>query len=307
MTKKTGDTNKTKQSVVSEKRPRKVKQAHYTSFGLQKKIKRQEVQPLPNAFRLTAQSFRLVKRRWRSFAGIIAIYGALNIVLVQGFGAGASDDAVASTNVQLDAISSIFQVGGGTDNGSVYQSILLTLVTLALIWGLREAYAGQKFSIKDAYYKSMYPLVPFLLVIFIIMAQLIPLALGGTAFTIALQNGIAASGVEIAIWTSIVILLALLSIYLISASLFALLLVTLPDMTPLKALRAAKQLVANRRAAVIRKLLFIPLVLVVVFSILMAPIIVFIPDITQWVFLPLMIIVTPFVYAYIYALYREMM
>ena len=55
---------------------------------------------------------------------------------------------------------------------------------------------------------------------------------------------------------------------------FALYIVTLPDMTPMKALRSARELVRYRRWTVLRKVLFLPLMLLVVAAIIMVPIII---------------------------------
>ena len=69
--------------------------------------------------------------------------------------------------------------------------------------------------------------------------------------------------------------LALLSLYMICSSLFALYIVTLPNVTPMKALRSARQLVLHRRFLVLRKILFMPLALLVLGAIIMIPLIIF--------------------------------
>lgn len=309
MAKKMGDKSTAKRQTANsaEKKSRRIQPPKYKSFGLQKKIKRSDVQPVPNVIRLTKQSLQLTKRSWKQFAVIMLIYGALNILLVQGLGSLGSD--TRSDAADLSTVTSAVQVGNGamSQTGSLYQSILLVILSLTFIWSLRQVYVNEKFSVRDAFYKSMYPLIPFLLVVAVVMLELIPMALGGTALSIALASGIAASTTEILIWAFIVSLLAILSIFLVSSSLFALIVVTLPVMTPIKALRSAKQLVINRRLLVMRKLLFLPFLLFVVVSLVITPFVIWLPQTVLWLFLPLMLVITPFVYAYIYNLYRELM
>ena len=94
---------------------------------------------------------------------------------------------------------------------------------------------------------------------------------------------------------------------MISSSIFALYIVTLPDMTPLKALRSARQLVRHRRWTVLRKILFLPILLIVVAAIVMLPIIIWTPPLAQWIFFVLTMFAIAAVHAYAYALYRELL
>lgn len=93
---------------------------------------------------------------------------------------------------------------------------------------------------RDSYYKGMYPLVPFMLVLLVIGLQLIPLVFGNLIYSSVLQNGLAITVIEKVIWLFLFLMLALLSGYMMISSLFSLYIVTLPDMTPLRALRSAR-------------------------------------------------------------------
>lgn len=298
------------QDARAAAKPRRVRRAEYKSFGLQKKIKRQDAEPLPGVISLTKRSVVTLRAGWRQFLIIMLMYVALCVLLVQGLSMSSTDgtaQTTANSAIESVATATYVNAGSGTDVGGIYQGIFLVIISLVLLYGLREAYSKVAFTVRQAFYNSTYPLIPFLLVLFVIFVQLIPLALGGTAFSIALQNSIAASGVEILIWTIILLLLAVLSLYWLSSSLFALLLVTLPDMRPLQALKMAKQLVANRRAAIMRKLLFLPFLLFVVVSIVLTPFVILTPGILAWLLLGLTIVCMPFTYSYVYTLYRELM
>jgi uncharacterized membrane protein len=82
--------------------------------------------------------------------------------------------------------------------------------------------------------------------------------------------------------------------------------VTLPDMTPMKAIRSARGLVKSRRWLVLRKILFLPLVLFILAGVIMLPFLLAVASIASWVFFVLSICTLAIVNSYMYALYREL-
>lgn len=301
--------------------PRRLKTPRYRSFRLHKRIKHPQ-STLPGAIKLFSRALKLLWAHKRLFAGIVVVYGILNIILVRGF----------TTGLQLqelkDALSEIFQgnlgefasgvsvfgfllgsVGTTSSEGAtVYQMFLVLITSLVLIWALRQVQARQKApKAKEAFYHGTYPLVPFLLVLLVVGIQLIPLIVGSTLFGIAVGEGIAIATAERALWAILFFLLALLSIYMLCSSLFALYIVTLPDMTPLKALRSARQLVLHRRWRVIRRVLFLPFILVILSAVIMVPLILWLTVIAEWTFFVLAMAGLAVVHAYMYTLYRELL
>jgi hypothetical protein len=255
------------------------------------------------------------------FIGITVVYGLLNLILVHGFANGTD---VGSLKTQLSKIFSgnygslvssltIFVVligsagNGSSSTAGAYQALLVIVASLAIIWALRQVLTGTRPRIRDAYYRGMSPLVPFILVLLVIGLQLLPLLVGSTLYSLVISNGIAVHFVEKLFWAVLFVGLALLSLYMISSSIFALYIVTLPDMTPLKALRSARQLVRYRRWTVLRKLLFLPILLVVAAAIVMLPIIVWLTPLAPWVFFGLTMLAIAAVHTYTYTLYRELL
>jgi hypothetical protein len=94
---------------------------------------------------------------------------------------------------------------------------------------------------------------------------------------------------------------------MLASSLFALYIVTLPGMTPIRALRSARGLVRYRRWTVIRKILWLPLLLLLVAAVIMLPIIIWLTAVAQWVFFILSMFALLAVHSYMYALYRELL
>lgn len=317
--KKKAKTPNIKKKPVASKVPdkeRRVKQGKHRSFHLEKRVKRVIKTDVPSSYRLLRSTFGLLKRNWKLFLGITAIYGLLTIVLVHGFGSGTDLASVKSSLQGVNGLASAatlfsYLVGtsGSSSNaaGGTYQTFLLIITSLVTIWALRQVLAGKQIRVRDAFYKGTYPLIQFILVLLVVGIQLIPLLLGSWLYSTVVGNGIASVPIEKIIWALLFFLLALLSLYMLCSSLFALYIVTLPDMTPMKALRSARELVRFRRWLVLRKIVFLPLALFVLALVLMIPIILVATILAQWVFFMLSILVLIVVNTYMYLLYRALL
>lgn len=276
---------------------------------------------LPNVLQLTKVSAVTLWNHKRLFVGITLIYGLLNILLVQGLANGTDVSSLKAQLAQVfsgqfSSVSSsltIFVVllgsagKGASSSAGAYQSIVVLVASLATIWALRQVLSGKHPRIRDAYYRGMAPLIPFVLVLLVIGLQLLPLLIGSVLYSTVMGNGIAVYFIEKLLWTLLFLGLALWSLYMLSASVFALYIITLPDMTPFKALRSARELVRHRRWTVLRKILFLPLVLLLVTAVIMVPIIILATAVVQWVFFGLMIFALLAVHGYAYTLYRELL
>lgn len=276
---------------------------------------------LPNAWQLTRRAALTLWQHKKLFVGITLVYGLLNVVMAQGLSGGTDVSTLKDSLGQIStgnfgALASglgvfVLLIGSAGNNSSptagAYQLFLALIASLALIWTLRQVLAGKTLRIRDAYYRGMYPLVPFVLVLLVIGLQLIPLLIGTTLYSLVISNGIAVYFVDKLFWALLYGLLALFSLYMISSSLFALYIVTLPDMTPMRALRSARDLVRSRRWTVLRKILCLPLLLLVVAAIIMLPIIIWLAPLAKWVFFLLTMFGLAAVHSYMYTLYRELL
>lgn len=291
----------------------------YRHFRLDKRIKRSS--ELSPSFKLFGKSLDLLVNHRRIFSGITLIYGLLTIIFVREFSGGLNVSRLKNDVSNLIGTSSNgWSVGidifrymlsnnntGKSDVAGLYQVLLFVIVSLAVIWTLRQIQAGTKAKLKDAYYKSTSQFIPFIVVLFVFAFQMLPLVLGSALYKLVSKDGLAVTVPEQIIWVIVFFLLSLLSVYLICSSIFALYIVTLPDMTPMKALRSARQLVLHRRWNVIRKVVFLPFVLVVIAGIIMIPIIMVAAPIAEWTFFALTMLSVPVIHSYYYALYRELL
>lgn len=287
-----------------------------------KPLKKPTVTPkIMNVWQLTKSSAQLIWENRVVFLGISIIYGLLILILAKGFSAGqniedlkkAVSESLSGNGKEIGASFAVFVslVGstgsGSTDTSGPYQVIVTIITSLAIIWTLRQILANKKFKFKETFYLSMYPLVPFLIILAIVALQLIPLLLGSVLYSLVASYGIATNIIEVILWILLFTSLAALSLYFVCSSLFAVYIVTLPDMTPKKALDTAKELVQGRRWVVIRKIISLPIVLLIISAIVMLPVILIAAPLAQIVFYCLTVVSLLAVHTYMYLLYRNLM
>jgi hypothetical protein len=274
--------------------------------------------PVIGSFRLSWHVFKIFKQYWKTLSGIVLVYLILNVI----FG------VLSNVNSTFDSIRDDINSGGGAalwraaggftsligssgtsgnTTTSTVQSIIFVIESLVIIWALRHLLSGQKVSVKQAYYRSMSPLIPFILVAIVLIIQLLPMTIGGTVLVTVLNSVFTDAGVATTLSIIAFLLLAGWSIYMISASIFALYISTLPDMEPRQALRAAKDLVRFRRWIVIRRVLFMPVFLLITMSVVIIPLILWLPVVVPAVFYVVSMLAILFVHTYLYSLYRGLL
>lgn len=291
---------------------RKLKKGTYKSFKLHKKIRHTGV-PLPSSSSILKQSFQLMWQNKVVFGGVLLVYALLQILLVQGvLTSNFSDlrsvfeDSFGGLGGSLATLSyMVTNIGQASSaEAGVYQSILYLIASLAIIWTIRQLSSSARIRIRDAYYKGMYPLIPYFLVMLVIAIQLIPALIGAWLFSIVMANGMAVSIVEQAFWFAVFGIFALASIYMICSSVFALFVVSLPDVAPMRALRSAREFVRYRRLSIVGRVTVLLLCIAVVFTVVMVPIIMFAPVLAPFVFYIATVLVIGFSITYMYNIYR---
>ena len=277
---------------------------------------------LPGSFRHTWRSFKVIKRFWKPLVGITGIYLILNIIFASGisnlstavsdikFNLEIGDAAnLSPLSTALNGFGNLVASAGtsGSSTGSVLQTALIVIVSLVLIWALRHLLAGKKIKVKQAYYSAMFPLIPFLLVLLVIFIQLLPVLFGIPVISALLGAAFPSGGVLAGlILTAVSILLLGWSLYMLSSSVFSVYIVTLPDMHPRRALKSAKNLVKFRRWAIMRRLIYLPIFILVAMGILVIPLILYATFLVVPVFYTLSVFSLLFVHVYLYTFYREL-
>lgn len=319
-TAKSKSTQGTKTSNVTNDKPRKRKAEKYRSFRLHRKIRPPQPK-VKGAVEMFFMSWRLVRQNWRLFAGLTCVYAFLTLVLVRGF--SATTDIAQSKNALkeifqgdwagLAITTSLFGALLGTTgvvstaSGTAYQSLLLVVMALATVWGLRQISLGKHVYVRETFYRGLYPLGVFVCVLFFIGVQLLPIGIGSWLYAALVGGGIVITALEKFLTAVLTGSLVVLSMYMVSSSLFALFISTLPDMTPMLALKSARQLVLHRRWQVMARIVVFLLALPVLSLLVMLPFILWLPGIAEWIFFILTTFGTLFTVTYMYTLYRELL
>lgn len=329
-----------KQAAVTKKKPsaakktvsvpqaRKIKTKPLKWYDLHRlrrrprsKVKHKNPVKLPKAWQLTVTTWNTLWRHRRLFVAISIVYGLLDSMLGKNFSFGVDISGIRAAfdksagghpNPIISGLGTFGNLlnpssSSGTGGSGSYQLMLLIVASLAIIWALRQVLAGLEIRMRDAYYRGMYPLIPFILVTLVIGLQLIPLSIGATIYTKIAAGGIAITVMEKVLTAVGFGLLAAWTLYMLSASIFALYIVTLPDMTPTKALRSAREIVRYRRWVVLRKILWLPIILLIITAIIMVPTIVVFAPLAQWIYLLLGMLLPLAAHSYMYTLYRELL
>jgi hypothetical protein len=223
------------------------------------------------------------------FFGLACIYLILLTILV---GLGSQDtyntltDTLQQTSSGIGAgdLSQLNQAGllfltiatvGITNAPSEAQQIFAVLlgllVWLTTVWLLRNKMAGHKVKLRDGLYNAGAPILPLFLVVLVLVVQLIPILIAIIAYGAASSSGLLAGGVEAMLFWVAATLLALLSIFWATGTFFGMVIVTLPGMYPIKALRSAGDLVFGRRIRILLRWLWMFLMVALLWVVVLIP------------------------------------
>jgi hypothetical protein len=162
-----------------------------------------------------------------------------------------------------------------TTETQIYIGVMAMLTWLTTVWLLRAILAGRKPKMRDGLYNAGAPIVSTFLVLCVLILQLLPLALALFGYNSALASGLLEGGVEAMLFWSVAAMLFILSLYWITSTFIALVVVTLPGMYPLQALRTAGDLVVGRRVRILLRTLWMIIMIVIAWVLIAIPIILF--------------------------------
>ncbi|HEU4715771.1 MAG TPA: hypothetical protein VFS14_02995 [Candidatus Saccharimonadales bacterium] len=162
-----------------------------------------------------------------------------------------------------------------TEAQQIYAVIVIFFTWLTTVWLLRAILAGKKPRLRDGLYNAGAPVLPTLLLGGLLIVQLLPAVAVVLGYVALSPYGILEGGVESMIFSAAALLLIILSLYWITSTLIAMVVITLPGQYPMQAIRAAGDLVVGRRLRILLRLLWLALIVVLTWAIVMIPIILF--------------------------------
>lgn len=216
---------------------------------------------------------RIVRQHWRMFGLLILIYA----LIMSALGAITSQDTYTSIDALLRGASGDFfgkgigqigqaglvalsafasSAGNLQPDQHVYLVLSLILAWLSTVWLLREIMLGRKPKLRDGLYNSGAPILSTLGVILVLVLQLLPIGVIILAYAALSSVGAIADGFgSMLFWIIAVVILAMV-LYWVTSTIIALIVVTLPGMYPLRAVRLSGDLVVGRRLRVMYRLLW---------------------------------------------------
>ncbi len=204
-----------------------------------------------------------------------------------------------------------------TEGQQIYGAIFTLLVWLTTVWLLRNVLAGHAVRLRDGLYSAGAPIIATFFVGIVLLVQLLPLGLAFIGYSAAVNSELLSGGVAAMVFWTVASLLGVLSLYWVTSTIIALVVVTLPGMYPMRALRTAGDLVTGRRLRILLRLLWMFLGIVVVWAAIMIPIIIFDtwlksvwPAVVGVPLIPLVLlamgsVTTVWTASYVYLLYRK--
>lgn len=239
-------------------------------------------------------TFKIIFKNWKLFLPLLIIVVVLNSVLVGIMSESTYtqfQDILDQTSMQVAGgdignmakagllLISTVTTGGlsgeSSEAATVFGVIIFLIIWLVTIFLLRHRLAGHKVKLRDGLYNAMTPLISTFVVFAVAVIQCIPIFLLIIVYSAAVQTDFLATPFYAFLFFVFAALMIILSGYLLSSSLIALVAVSAPGLYPLKALSAASDLMAGRRVKFILRLVAGVLALAIVWVIVMLPLILF--------------------------------
>ena len=292
---------------------------------------------LPGYWALTVQVWGMLRKHWRTFACLVALYAILSMLLttilsqdayqqVKSVVDEANQDGILGNVVPVATIFFSVLVSQITGSGEMaaigtQQQIVAVLISLyawlTTVWLLRSMLAGNKPRMRDGLYSAGSPVIALGVLVVMLLLQLLPAAISLIVYGAADASGLLDQTVALMLAAGAAGLIAILSLYWITATIIAMVIVTLPGMYPMKALKLAGDIVIGRRIRVLLRLAWLVVLLLLLWAVLLIPVIMFegalsnaIPLMSSVPLVPIVALLLAsfsvvFVAAYVYLFYRK--
>lgn len=265
----------------------------HRSFKLSTKVDSHRPLEIEGYFRFSKFVLRTMRQYWRFFVPLTAI-AVVSCLIFAGLMSQDSynnlRDAIEETAAQTGHEgfqSKLYRTGlmflgsigsGGLSSGSdplrtTFLLLFFVILWLAVVWFLRNSLAGHKLSVRDALYNCGSPIVPMIGILLVMFLQLIPFGVYVIAYSAAVTTNFISGGVEAMMFAIVGFLVVVLTLYWIIGSFLSLVVVTLPGVYPLDALKVGGDLVVGRRVKIIFRILWHTLQVLSVWILVLFPII----------------------------------
>lgn len=244
---------------------------------------------VPGYWALTAQTVRMIWRHRRTFFSLALWYGVLVIVLMgltsqdvyqqlkqlmqEGQEQGVISQAAAIVSLFWGAVVSSLPGANGDVSQQLIGMMLFLIVWLTTVWLTRAIMAGGRPKMRDGLYAAGAPVVALMALTLVLAIQLLPAAIGIIVYGALDGVGVLAETPMLMLAGGVMILLVVLSLYWVTATLFAMVIVGLPGMYPLEALRMAGDVVIGRRIRILLRLMWLVVMILLLWAVVILPLI----------------------------------
>lgn len=245
---------------------------------------------LPSLTSQASAAFKMFFKFWKIFLPLLLIFVGLYIFLIGAMSENTLADVKANveqTNKDVAdgkigtvgkaglTLLGIISTGGLTtmnDAQIVIAVLLFTIIWLVTIYLARHLLAGhQEIKMRDGFYSALSPLVSTLVVGLIIFLEAVPIMLTIIVFQVALTTEFLSTPFYALLFFMFAVLMITLSLYLLSSSFFAIIVVSAPGLYPLTAVRMAKNLIMGRRLRFLIRVFYLVIIVALLYLLLLMP------------------------------------
>ena len=245
---------------------------------------------LPSLTSQASAAFKMFFKFWKIFLPLLLIFVGLYIFLIGAMSENTLADVranVEQTNKDVAdgkigtvgkaglTLLGIISTGGLTtmnDAQIVIAVLLFTIIWLVTIYLARHLLAGhQEIKMRDGFYSALSPLVSTLVVGLIIFLEAVPIMLTIIVFQVALTTEFLSTPFYALLFFMFAALMITLSLYLLSSSFFAIIVVSAPGLYPLTAVRMAKNLIMGRRLRFLIRVFYLVIIVALLYLLLLMP------------------------------------
>lgn len=245
---------------------------------------------LPSLTSQASAAFKMFFKFWKIFLPLLLIFVGLYIFLIGAMSENTLADVKANveqTNKDVAdgkigtvgkaglTLLGIISTGGLTtmnDAQVVIAVLLFAIIWLVTIYLARHLLAGhQEIKMRDGFYSALSPLVSTLVVGLIIFLEAVPIMLTIIVFQVALTTEFLSTPFYALLFFMFAALMITLSLYLLSSSFFAIIVVSAPGLYPLTAVRMAKNLIMGRRLRFLIRVFYLVIIVALLYLLLLMP------------------------------------
>ena len=245
---------------------------------------------LPSLTSQASAAFKMFFKFWKIFLPLLLIFVGLYIFLIGAMSENTLADVKANveqTNKDVAdgkigtvgkaglTLLGIISTGGLTtmnDAQVVIAVLLFTIIWLVTIYLARHLLAGhQEIKMRDGFYSALSPLVSTLVVGLNIFLEAVPIMLTIIVFQVALTTEFLSTPFYALLFFMFAALMITLSLYLLSSSFFAIIVVSAPGLYPLTAVRMAKNLIMGRRLRFLIRVFYLVIIVALLYLLLLMP------------------------------------